>query len=83
MKKKPFFVVLICCVLVPVMVFGAYQFGSLNGYASGFSNGELSGVTSHTKEVQAQYIFGFTQGNQSGYVDGYAAGLAAQNVTVP
>ena len=72
MKQKTFIWVIVVCLLVPILVFGAYQFGSINGYNSGFKKG--------------QFLSQFnTPHSPSGtWLEGYQAGLqAAQNNTTP
>lgn len=72
MKQKIFITILICCVIVPMSVFGAYQFGvsigSSEGYKLGYYNGQISSIGSSHRAYD------------SGYNDGLKA---AQSIPTP
>jgi hypothetical protein len=74
MQIKSLVVILVVSVLLASFVFGAYQFGSINGYNLGYEQGRLSGITPGL----------FTRGTlQHSYDQGYYDGLNDRNQTMP
>ena len=77
MQTKSFVAVLLVVVVLVTSVYSAYQFGSSKGYKEGFSIGSTSqSATTHSLAGAAQQ--GWIQGNATGYLAGFQAGLAAQ-----
>jgi hypothetical protein len=70
MKKQIFAILIICCILAPIIIFGSYQLGVSNGVSSGYSQGYVRGQASNN--LATGHI----------YQEGFDAGLkASQNIT--
>jgi hypothetical protein len=72
MERKIFILIIICCILVPTIIFSAYQIGVNSGYNLGKEDGAKGLGDS------------FVSSSQQIYQNGYQAGLkAAQNGVTP
>jgi hypothetical protein len=74
MKKKTFFILILCCIIAPTVFVGAYQLGVSSGVAVGFKDGQAYAASQANTP----------KGPSGSWVEGYNAGvLAAQSGVTP
>jgi hypothetical protein len=83
MKKKIFALLILSCILLPSLILGAYQFGADSSFNNGKTEGYALGYSKGRLATSGSDYRSFQEGNQTGFLAGYEAGLKAQNITVP